>query len=55
MLLNSQHLNPADPWRPSVDALAVVSQWKTFRTFVRVLNLWEVVQTEQEWMRCGVM
>ena len=26
MLLNSQHPNPADPWRPSVVAGAVVSQ-----------------------------
>lgn len=43
MLLNNRVPNRADPWRPTVDALAVVSQLRTFWTFVKVLNLWERV------------
>lgn len=40
-------------WRPTVDALAVVSQLRTFWTFVKMLNLWEINGGGMD-VRCNV-
>lgn len=53
MLLNNRVPNRADPWRPTVDALAVVSQLRTFWTFVKMLNLWEINGGGMD-VRCNV-